>query len=70
MAKDRASAAFYTGVNGKKYARLQLLTIEGLMDGKQRAEHPDAAPVNFKLAKKVGFPGFGFTAMPVGWLTG
>jgi len=52
MVKDAASAGFYPGATGKKYARLQLLTIEGLMTGTQRAEHPDAAPVNFKQAKK------------------
>ncbi len=52
MVKDAASAGFYTTVQGKKIPRLQLLTIEGLMDGSQRAEHPDAAPVNFKKAQK------------------
>ena len=52
MVKDAASAGFYTSATGKKYPRLQLLTIEGLMTGTQRAEHPDAAPVNFKQAKK------------------
>ena len=52
MVKDAASAGFYTTVQGKKIPRLQLLTIEGLMTGTQRAEHPDAAPVNFKQAKK------------------
>ena len=52
MVKDAASAGFYTSATGKKYPRLQLLTIEGLMTGNQRAEHPDAVPVNFKQAKK------------------
>ena len=52
MVKDAASAGFYTGATGRKYPRLQLLTIEGLMTGTQRAEHPDAAPANFKQAKK------------------
>ena len=41
--KDAASAGFYTSATGKKYPRLQLLTVEGLMAGTQRAEHPDAA---------------------------
>lgn len=32
--------------------RVQLLTIEGLLDGEQRAEHPDYEPdLNFKKAK-------------------
>ena len=68
MVKDAASAGFYQSATGKKYPRLQLLTIEGLMNGSQllarshlpplvpcaaaSAEHPDAAPVNFKQAKK------------------
>jgi site-specific DNA-methyltransferase (adenine-specific) len=52
MVKDAASAGFYTGVAGKKFPRVQLLTIEGLLSGKQRAEHPDHAPdLNFKKAK-------------------
>ena len=52
MVTDAASAGFYTSATGKKYPRLQILTIEGLMTGTQRAEHPDAAPANFKQAKK------------------
>jgi hypothetical protein len=35
-----------------KYPHVQLLTIEGLLSGKQRAEHPDHQPdLNFKMAK-------------------
>lgn len=35
-----------------KKSRVQLLTIEGLLSGKHRAEHPDHAPdLNFKKAK-------------------
>ncbi len=52
MVSDAASEGLYASATGKKYARVQLLTIEGLMNGTQRAEHPDAAPVNFKQAKK------------------
>ena len=52
MVTDASSAGFYTSATGKKYPRLQLLTIEGLMTGTQRAEPPDAAPANFKQAKK------------------
>jgi len=47
-----ASAGFYESASGKKYPRLQLVTIEGLLSGQQRAEHPDHAPdLNFKKAK-------------------
>jgi hypothetical protein len=47
-----AAAGFYESPNGKKYPRLQLLTIAGLLDDTQRAEHPDYEPdLNFKKAK-------------------
>ncbi|MBK6755169.1 MAG: hypothetical protein IPG69_16670 [Flavobacteriales bacterium] len=53
MRADAASAGFYTGANGKDYPRLRILDIEGLLSGKQRAEHPDHMPdLNFKKAKK------------------
>ncbi len=53
MQADAASAGFYTASNGKKYACVQLLTIEGLLSGQQRAEHPDHVKnVNFKKAKR------------------
>ena len=52
MVKDAASAGFYESATGKKYPRVQLLTIEGLLNHTQRAEHPDHAPdLNFKKAK-------------------
>ena len=52
MIADAASAGFYESATGKKYPRVQLLTIEGLLSGKQRAEHPDHQPdLNFKKAK-------------------
>lgn len=52
MVKDAAAAGFYEGATGKKFARVQLLTIAGLLDGTQRAEHPDYEPdLNFKKAK-------------------
>ncbi len=36
----------------KKFARVQLLPSEGLLEGTQRAEHPDYEPdLNFKRAK-------------------
>jgi hypothetical protein len=52
MVADAASAGFYVGAAGGKFSRVQLLTIEGLLSGKQRAEHPDHQPdMNFKKAK-------------------
>lgn len=53
MRADAAAAGLYVGAAGKKYARIQLLTIEGLLAGSQRAEHPDYAPdLNFKKARR------------------
>ncbi len=52
MVSDAANEGLYASATGRKYARVQLLTIEGLMNGTQWAEHPDEAPVNFKQAKK------------------
>lgn len=52
MIKDAASAGFYESPNKKKYPRVQLLTIEGLLSKTHRAEHPDYEPdLNFKKAK-------------------
>ncbi len=52
MVKDAASVGFYESMAGKKFARVQLPTIEGLLDGTERAEHPDYEPnLNFKKAK-------------------
>ena len=55
MKADAASAGIYHGgADGQtQYPRIQLLTIEGLLSGVQRAEHPDYVKnVNFKKAKK------------------
>lgn len=53
MRADAAAAGLYAGGPNRKYPRIQLLTIEGLLTGTQRAEHPDQAPnVNFKKAKR------------------
>ncbi len=53
MVKDAASAGFYESPNGKKFARVQLLTIADLLEGKARAEHPDYEPdLNFKKARE------------------
>ncbi len=52
MRADAAAAGFYTSANGKKYPRIQPLSINGLLSRSQRAEHPDYAPsVNFKKTK-------------------
>jgi DNA modification methylase len=52
MVKDAASAGFYDSPNGKKFPRVQLLTIESLLSGAARPEHPDYEPdLNFKKAK-------------------
>ncbi len=52
MLTEAAAAGFYESPNGKKYARLQLLTIEGLLNKTQRAEHPDYEPdTGYKKAK-------------------
>jgi DNA modification methylase len=52
MISDAASAGFYEDGAGRKFSRVQLLTIENLLSGKQRAEHPDHQPdLNFKKAK-------------------
>ena len=52
MLAAAATAGFYEDGAGRKSPRVQLLTIEGLLSGKQRAEHPDHQPdLNFKRAK-------------------
>ncbi|HMJ05818.1 MAG TPA: hypothetical protein VK474_06135 [Chthoniobacterales bacterium] len=44
MVKDAASVGFYESPTGKKFARLQLLTINALLNGTQRAELPITSP--------------------------
>ncbi len=52
MVKDAASVGFYDSVAGKKFARVQLLTIGRLLNNTQRAEHPDHEPdLNFKKSE-------------------
>jgi adenine specific DNA methylase Mod len=52
MQADAISAGFFEGHN-IKCPRIQWLTIEGLLSGAQRAEHPDYVPdLNFKRAKR------------------
>jgi site-specific DNA-methyltransferase (adenine-specific) len=53
MRADAAAAGFFESDSGKKYSRIQLLTVEGLLSGVQRAEHPDhVKDATFKKAKK------------------
>jgi DNA modification methylase len=53
MVKDAAAAGFYTSASKKQFPRVQLLTIDGLLHGQHRAEHPDHMPdLNFKKAQK------------------
>ncbi len=53
MMKEAISLAFYDSPLGKKYQKLQILTIEGLLNGTQRAEYPDLSMGGhtFKKAK-------------------
>ena len=41
---NTSSAGFYESANGRKYPRMQLLTIEGLLNHTHRAGHPDSQP--------------------------
>ena len=53
MKADAASAGFFEWHSKIETPRVQLLTIDGLLTGTQRAEHPDYQPnVNFKKAKR------------------
>lgn len=52
MIKEAASLGFYTSPNGKSYPRLQILTIEGLLAGTERAEYPLSAGGGITLFKK------------------
>lgn len=58
MKKEAAAAGFFTGANGKDYARIQILTVEDLLNGHARAEFPDMAmgTLTFKKAKKEKLP--------------
>jgi site-specific DNA-methyltransferase (adenine-specific) len=51
MLANAAKAGFYEGGNGKKYQRVQLLTIGDLLEKRAAAGHPDYEPdLNFKKA--------------------
>ncbi|MBA3961750.1 MAG: hypothetical protein H0X40_07605 [Chthoniobacterales bacterium] len=52
MQTEAAAAGFYESPNGKKYPRLQLLTIDGLLEKTHRTEHPDYEPdTGYKKSK-------------------
>ncbi|HEY5328596.1 MAG TPA: DNA methyltransferase [Acidobacteriaceae bacterium] len=53
MQKEAVEAGFYTSIDGSRYPRVQLLTIQGLMDGTQRLERPwHVRDVTFKKAPR------------------
>jgi len=54
MKKEAAAAGFFTGANGKPYPKLQILTVEELLNGHARPQFPDLSlgTLTFKKAKK------------------
>ena len=52
MRREAASAGFYKSPWGKNCPRIQLLTIEELLSGKD-VDYPQAADVTFKRAKRI-----------------
>ena len=53
MKSEAVAAGFFKWETGRKSPRVQLLTVQGLLEGTQRADHPDYRPnVNFKKAKR------------------
>jgi DNA modification methylase len=53
MIAEAAKAGFYVSDTGKKFPRIQILTIEDLMSGKKRLEHPEyVKDANFKKARR------------------
>jgi len=55
MVKESVTAGFYDSPKGE-YQKIQILTIEELLAGRKRPEHPDisSGTYNFKKAKKEG----------------
>ena len=55
MVKESVTAGFYESAMGE-FAKIQILTIEELLAGRRRPEHPDisSGTYNFKKAKKEG----------------
>ncbi len=53
MTKEAVATGFYESF-GKQYPKVQILTIEGLLNKTQRAEFPDLTDgeMNFKKAQK------------------
>ena len=43
MQTEAVSASYYESPLGKSYPKIQILTIEGLLSGQQKAEYPDLA---------------------------
>ena len=56
MIKEAASAGFYESPHHVDFPRLQILTVEGLLEGKEVAKFPDMAygGQTFKKAKVEG----------------
>jgi hypothetical protein len=52
MLKEAAEAGFYDSPAGGKYPRVQILTVEGLMNGAERLEYPRLLDATFKQAPK------------------
>ena len=54
MSSGRTHAPGSQGVDGKEYPRIQILTIEGLLEGHQHPVFPDLSmgTLPFKPAKK------------------
>jgi site-specific DNA-methyltransferase (adenine-specific) len=53
MQKEATEAGFYTSSDGTRYPRLQLLTIEGLLEGTQHLQRPlHVREVTFKKAPR------------------
>jgi site-specific DNA-methyltransferase (adenine-specific) len=53
MVTEAVSAGFYQSPHGGAYPRIQILTVEGLLSGKQRPNYPDFSmgTLSFKKAK-------------------
>jgi hypothetical protein len=54
MNDEAVSAGFYDSPAGKSFRKIQILTIEGLLEGREQAEYPDLARggLTFKKAKR------------------
>ena len=52
MQKEAAEAGFYDSPAGGQYPRVQILTVEGLMNGTERLEYPRLLDATFKQAPR------------------